>query len=309
MTPDVSVIIVNYNTSALIADCLRSIFHLTKGITFEIIIADNNSEKDLELKLRSSVGDIGNHCVKYLLLPENIGFGRANNEGWKMAQGRNILFLNPDTILINNAIKILSDFLDSNNKAGACGGNLYDAAGNPTLSFRRWLPGWLWETDELFNTIPQRLVYGNKRLFNPTDRPLRVAYITGADLMVKKEVLALTDGFHKDFFMYYEETDLCARIKKHGWKIFNVPEAKIIHLEGGSFGSKTEYPKEHKIQWLENGRKIYYKNNCSVIYSKTADLIYSLYLSSRIWLVKNQEKKNYYRKRKEYFNSHDNDIA
>ena len=98
---DVSLIIINYNTSLLIKDLLKSIYEKTEDITYEIIVVDNNPTEQFSIYLKDYLDKI-----IYLPLKENVGFGRANNEGLKVAKGRNIFFLNPDTLLVNNAIKI-----------------------------------------------------------------------------------------------------------------------------------------------------------------------------------------------------------
>ena len=102
MNIDVSIIIVNYKTVSLILKCLDSIQRLTRKISYEIIVVDNNSNDDFATYIQQQYPE-----VKCVSLPENMGFGRANNEGVKLAKGRNILFLNPDTILLNDAISIL----------------------------------------------------------------------------------------------------------------------------------------------------------------------------------------------------------
>lgn len=91
--------------------------------------------------------------IIYKYLPENLGFGRANNIGINLSKGRNVLFLNSDTVLLNNAVKILSDFLDLNLNVGACGGNLYDGCMNPAQSYRMMLPSVAWELNSLFNNF------------------------------------------------------------------------------------------------------------------------------------------------------------
>lgn len=301
---EVSVIIVNYKTSALVADCLKSVINLTKGVEYEVIIVDNNSEPNFRQSIIEKVPEASSDNFIYLNLPENIGFGRANNEGIKIAKGRNIFFLNPDTILLNNAIKILSDFLDSHPQAGACGGNLYNETGQPVVSYKRFFPGLFWEIDDLFNSLPQKLVYGKNRIHNYSSGILSVAYITGADLMVKKEVAEKTGGFSNEFFLYFEETDLCRRIYKAGWKIFNVPEARIMHLESKSMGTDEKWESEFKTQWLEKSRKIYYKRNSSSLEIQLYNLIYDLFLTSRKVLINNPRKKEYYKIRKKYFKAH-----
>ena len=117
---DVSIIIINYNTLDMTRACIDSIFEKTSSLDFEVILVDNNSKdnsKDFFEKDKRII---------YVYNNDNLGFGVANNVGLKFAKGRNILFLNSDTLLVNNAIKILSDYLDGNSDVGACGGNLYN---------------------------------------------------------------------------------------------------------------------------------------------------------------------------------------
>lgn len=302
---DVSIIIVNYNTSDLIIDCVKSIEELTKDVRYEVIIVDNNSEMDFEEKIRTGASIEINDHYHFIPLPENIGFGRANNEGLKIANGRNIFFLNPDTKLLNNAVKILSDFLDNNNKAGACGGNLFDENLNPTLSFSRWLPGIIWNIDEFFNFKIQKSLYKHNYNFNSINKILEVGFVTGADLMVKKFILNKIGGFSPEFFMYYEETDLCARIRNAGWKIYSVPQSLILHLESKSFSKSEAWQPEVKTRVFEKSRKIYYYRNTNLIQRKISFFIYNIILISRIMLIKDKRKKEYYQLRRRIFNSKD----
>ena len=298
---DVSIIIVNYHTSLLIADCLNSVFNFSRGIDYEVIIIDNNSEKNFKEIILSKIPESAYKSIHFISLPENIGFGRANNEALKISTGRNIFFLNPDTVLLNNAIKILSDFLDSHTEAGACGGNLFDENLKPTYSYKRFLPGIFWEADELMNSIPQKIRFKQNRYFNSSNKPLEVKYVTGADLMIKREVLETTMGFRPEYFLYYEETDLCYRIIKSGWKIYSVPQAKIQHLESRSFDTSEEYQSDFKTENLEKSRNIYYQLNKGNFEKSLGDTIYYLFLTSRIKLIKNRRKKDYYKRRLKYF--------
>lgn len=301
---DVSVIIVNYKTAGLIGECLKSIVKFTEGIDYEVIIVDNNSECDFEDVIREKAGGKLPKDLKFLALPENIGFGRANNEGLKLAKGRNIFFLNPDTLLLNNALKILSDFLDSHPEAGACGGNLFDENLLPNLSFKRFLPGVFWELDELLNTIPQKIRFKKDKYFNHSGKPFKVGFVSGADFMVKRDVLDKTGAFREEYFMYFEETDLCFRIRSQGYRIFSVPDARIIHLEGKSFSPTEEVQSERKTELMEKSRKIYYSLNHQGIEGKLSNILYSLFLNSRILLMPKGRKKDYYKLRKKYFLSH-----
>lgn len=299
---DVSVIIVNYNTAGLVAECVESIIRHTTGISYEVIVVDNNSQKDFEAIVSQNIPESERSKFHFLSLPENIGFGRANNEGLKIAKGRNILFLNPDTLLINNAIKILSEFLDSHPESGACGANVYDREERPNYSFWRFFPGIEEDFSILLKYIPSKLKYGKNLVFNYTGKPLEVAFIIGADLMVKKSVLEEVGPFRKEYFMFSEESDLCFRIKKSGRKIYSVPEAKIIHLEGQSFGN-SKYPPDKRIRYMEESRQTFLRLNLSPSRRKISNLLHEISLRSKIFLIQNPEKKDFFRRRLKIYKS------
>lgn len=262
---DVSIIIVNYNTSSLLNRCVESILEKVSNIDFEIIIVDNGSN-DCDLF------QIESDRIRWINCGSNMGFGKANNIGVESAKGEKIFFLNPDTILINNAVKVLSDFLDNNPTCGACGGNLYDANLFPTHSFNRVFPGIIEELDQAFRRQLLKLVYGKSIMFNHSEIPIRVAFITGADLMVRKELFCNIGCFNPIFFMYYEDTELQYRITKSGAYIFNVPNARIIHLEGKSY--KLNLTRETQILI---SRKKYLSLTHSHFYNFIANFNYKLY--------------------------------
>lgn len=265
---DVSIIIVNYNTIQLLIDVLDSIFVTCKDVLFEIIVVDNHSIDNSEEICYKRYGE----KIIFLPLDENVGFGRANNIGIKEAQGRNVFLLNPDTILLNNAIKILSDFLDSHDEVAVCGGNLYNVDKEPTHSFLRYLPSVFGELDQLTGYKLSKWCYGKSFEFNHDNRPLHVGYITGADMMIKKIVLDEVGCFDPDFFMYFEETELTYRIRKAGYKIMSVPEACIVHLEG-----KSHSLKENRERMFLTSRRLYYKKTlrCNLIFYM-CQLLYGL---------------------------------
>lgn len=274
---DVSVIIVNYHTSELVTDCLRSLYAQCRGVELEVIVVDNASEPGLQRKFDTLFPGLG---VKCLQLDENVGFGRANNAGAEIASGRNLFFLNPDTILVNDAVSILSGYLDSHPDTGAVGGNLYDEEMNPVLSFRRRYPGIRWELNELLHNWPDRLRYGDNRRFNHTGQPMQVAYITGADLMIPASLFHSIGGFSPEFFMYFEEIDLCKRIADAGYSMVSVPYARIQHLEGGSF---TQDPTRRRIRWQrgEQGRGVYYRLHVNPLRRAIADILFRTFVLSR----------------------------
>lgn len=268
---EVSIIIVNYNTSHLVNNCIKSIFDNTEGISYEIIVVDNNTEN-----LSEVINVSEDERVKLLQLSENLGFGKANNAGVKISKGKYIFFLNPDTLLINNAVKILHDYLDSNLKCGACGGNLYDEEMNPTHSFYRIYPSILTEINVLFYGFPEKILFGDNAQFNHKNSEISVAHITGADLMIRRELFIKLQGFCPEFFMYYEETDLCRRVRNLKYSIISVPAAKIQHLEGKSYdNSDNKITVLNETRWrnILESKYIYYKRNHSKLYKIIADAI------------------------------------
>ena len=137
---NISIVYVNYKTARLILDSIKSVKEKTEDVDYEIIVVDNASgDGSLELIQKQYPEVI---CVQ---ADENMGFGRANNLGMTYASGDCILFLNPDTILRNDAIDKLYAYLIEHPDVGACGGNLYDERGLPTTSFSRSFPSFIWE--------------------------------------------------------------------------------------------------------------------------------------------------------------------
>jgi hypothetical protein len=261
----VSVIIVNYKTQDLIVETITSIFEHTKKISFEIIVVDNNSNDNSQNIIKHKFDG----KVKYLSLEVNLGFGKANNEGAKIACGKYLLFLNSDTTLINNSIEILANFLDKNEHVGICGGNLYTENLKPAHSCMPVLPSLYLEIDSLFWHIPSKLVWGKNFDFNTSNKPKKVADIIGADLMIRTEIFNNLKGFDPEFFLYNEESELAFRVKKAGYSIYSIPDAKIIHLEGRSMSSEISKRKFGLIS-----RKQYYKKTQKLITRILIDIVF-----------------------------------
>lgn len=223
----VSVVIVNYNTEKLLDDCLNSIYKKTDNVDFEVIVVDNDSEKkSLDYLIKKYP------LVTFYHANQNLGFGKANNLGASLASGKYLFFLNPDTILISNAVAILANYMDSHPQVGVCGGNMYGRDMAPVSS--------LYKTD--FLTYEYKIILNIKRVpgFNYSKVPQEVLVIVGADLFICKDIFDNLKGFDPDFFMYFEEVELCYRTRKFGYKVVSVPEAEIIHLQGGSAENKSD---------------------------------------------------------------------
>ena len=260
---DVSVIIVNYNTWQLTVDCVKSVYSKTTGVTFEIIVVDNFYTDD-------SVFNIKQKCPSINLIEsqENLGFGKGNNLAAIKAKGKYLFFLNSDTILLNDAISILKTFMDSQPDIGICGGNLYDNNLNPNHSYLRIFPSILNDFDLATRRLFSRTFISNMQ-FNNTSQPLDVAYITGADMMIPTELFNKISGFDPDFFLYYEETELTYRIKRLGYRVVNVPAAKIVHLEG-----KSSSYSDVKMRIMQESRLMFFSKCYSKFYCTIATFNY-----------------------------------
>lgn len=244
-TLDVSIIIVNYNTKELTRNCLCSVFEQTKDIRFEVIVSDNGSSD-------GSVEMIREEFPQVILLEngKNLGFGRANNRGLKIARGKYVFYLNSDTVLLNNAVKLFFDYWESSpekDRIGALGCNLVDTAGNvihsygPFPSYKREIIALLYSLAAIFfNELMQFLGFKQIHVMkkNKTERITgEVDYITGADLFVKNDRYAV---FDERFFMYYEESDLEYQMYQNYKKRLLIDGPVIIHFGGASSVVKRE---------------------------------------------------------------------
>lgn len=266
---DVSIIIVNYHSADLVIDCVNSIFAKTEGIIFEVIIVDNASGDGSAEKIHDVFGE----QVKVVKSSENLGFGKANNLGNTYANGEYLFFLNPDTILVNNAIKILWASLQENPEYGVVGGNLYMPDMNPAPSYclkfddleaEKKSASWNYLiSSKLKQKLAIRKGIPFQNEFNRTGSPMKVAYIFGADIMMKKSIFDEVNGFDPDFFMYAEEEELTWRITQRGYQVMNIPDAKIIHLEGATSKKQNEFS-ERQFRMRMNGAMTYYRKRFGI---------------------------------------------
>ena len=250
----VSVIIVNYNTQHVIKPCIDSIIAYTKDISYEIIIVDNGST-DGSIEALSA-----DDRVTLIQIGENLGFGKANNRGLGFAHGQYIFFLNSDTLLRNNAIKMLYDFAEQyQGKMGALGCILEDRQGNSIHSYGQFPR--MKDDFQKFIWVPILKglhLYQEPAIPYPTDL-MKVDYVTGADLFVNRQVLDECGAFHPAFFMYYEESEMEHRFTSHGYDNILLNGPRIVHLEGegGKDGNTSKFIRDTYRQ--ERSLFIYYK--------------------------------------------------
>ena len=231
MAPELSIVIVSWNTKELLRDCLASLPAAAPGISVETIAVDNGSSDGSAAMVRAEFPD-----CELIESGANLGFSRGNNLGFTKTSGRAVLLLNPDTVCAAGSLSILFEFLQSHPEAGAVGPTLIDAAGEPTLSWGR-LPALRWHLLELLGPVgtPLRRLTGDRSfvVIPPAESaPRTVPYLAGACLMIRRETLDAVGPLDERFFMYFEETDWCLRAGLAGWKIYHVGSARVTHLEG-----------------------------------------------------------------------------
>ncbi|MBR2196752.1 MAG: glycosyltransferase family 2 protein [Salinivirgaceae bacterium] len=223
---DLSIIIVNYNTLNLTKACIDSVRSNTNGIDYEIIVVDNDSSDGSQ--------DFFETCKEIIFIEsgDNLGFGRANNLGFKQSKGRYILMLNSDTIVENDILTRMVNHFDSMPDDVACIGSLLVHGNRQPCFSHGFFTKWQWE-------FGFRAEEGDSTSIKGAQQD--VEYVSGADMFVRRWVAEKYGLFDPDFFMYYEDMEICYRYKQHGLRSVLFSEHGIIHLDGAS--SKSSYRK------------------------------------------------------------------
>jgi N-acetylglucosaminyl-diphospho-decaprenol L-rhamnosyltransferase len=234
---DLSCIIVNYKNSGPLKDCLASLYQTAQRIEFETIIVDN-SEDDTGLQPLKDLYP----KAQFVSNSSNVGFAKANNQGAKIAQGKVLIFLNPDTILSDQAIDSMYKYYCSHTETGVLGPKVVNPEGSLQYSCRRYPTLWT----GLFNrySILSRLFPENRftsqylMLDFDHNKIRQVDWLSGCCLMVSKSIFEKSHGFDENYFLFNEDVDLCRTIKQAGREVIYFPEATIVHQVSTS-NSKT----------------------------------------------------------------------
>lgn len=226
MTKKLSIIIVNYQSEKYLAKCISSIKEKVLGVEYEIIVVNNS---DLEAELPSG--------IKSIKSGKNIGFGAACNSGARVAQGEVLCFLNPDTEIVSNNIKILLDELDKKNKLAIIGPRLVCEQELSSLETQEWIAG---KEVTILSTLLNNFGYKRDKKIWESEVSVECAWVSGAAMFIKKDIFQKLGGFDKKFFMYFEDIDLCRRVCQLGYKVLYFPEFAIKHFGGKSFISKAK---------------------------------------------------------------------
>ncbi len=250
---DISIITINYNTSNLTLNLVKSIIEQTaKNISYEIIIVDNCSKIEDYKNLKKILSEYSNN-VTIVRSNINTGFGGGNMIGAQNTKGKYLAFINNDIIFIEDCFTSLIDFMENNKNAGVITPQQINEKNEPANYFdyfcglRTMFLG-RWAVELTSNKIKRRkILYKN---------PVLADLISGCFMFFDSQIFLEVEGFDTNIFLYYEEMDICYRLKKKGYLSYLVPKTKFIHLQGGSTKLiNYDKQKENKISKLYVLRK------------------------------------------------------
>jgi GT2 family glycosyltransferase len=255
---DLSIIIVNYNCTRLTVNCLRSIYETARNVKLEVVVVDNGS----------FIGE-DSFCIvrefpqaRLIRNLSNVGFAKANNQGLTFCGGRYIMMLNPDTIVLTDALELLVAYMDGHPEADIAGPKLLNEDFTFQPQCRRGFP-------KLINSLAYytglNQIFRRNRALNsyllsylPEDEIAPVDAVSGSAMIVRRERVEAAGGLLDEaYFMHFEDIDLCYRVKQKGGQVWYVPDAEIVHLKGRSSWTRE---KGVRRNFLESAM-IYFKRN------------------------------------------------
>ncbi|MEG3957966.1 glycosyltransferase family 2 protein [Microcoleus sp. herbarium2] len=277
------VVIVNYRTSSLTIDCLRSLVSEVQSLPgMRVVVADNASGDASAEQIPAAIASEGwSEWASFVPLDRNGGFAFGNNALIRpVLQSTNpppyFLLLNPDTIVRPCALKALVDFMDTHPDAGIAGSRLEDPDGTPQESAFR------------FHTLASEIDFGwrlppvSKLLKNSVAVPpisqeiCQTDWVAGASMIVRREVFEKIGLMDEAYFMYCEEMDFCLQANKAGWSCWYVPESRVVHLVGQSSGvtDSKAVPRRLPQYWFDSRRR-YFIKNYGFLYTALTDLCWA----------------------------------
>ncbi len=270
----VSIIIVHYKADLEFFNCLKSIKKNWPKFGLEIIVVDNDETPTIETRLKKEYS-----FIKYVKNYKNLGFGAANNIGAKLAKGEYLFFLNPDTEIYKNTIENLVQFLDKNKNAAVVAPTLMDEnkkvfslQGTEILTPLNAI----FALSFINKYFPNNLIAKKFWLKNINKNNIRkVGVVPGTAFMIRKNIFEKLNGFDENFFLYFEENDLCKRIIDLDFENFMIPDSLVLHL----WGRSTRFnPDRDKI--FTQSRFYYFKKHFGLVWA----IIVELFLNNKLKL-------------------------
>lgn len=230
--PDISVVIVNWNTKELLLECLESLTEMPCHYSIEAIVVDNGSEDGSQSAVRSK-----HPSVRLIENNANLGFAKANNIGITASRGRYLCLVNSDVRVLDDCVDLLYEFMERNASIGLAGPKILSPDMTLQNSCRKFPTIWnsFCGALRLNRLLPKSAFFSDEHMaYFSHDKTISVDSLAGCFLMIRKEAIEGVGLFDEQFFIYAEEVDLCKRLRAFGWDIVFYPEARAIHHHGAS---------------------------------------------------------------------------
>lgn len=241
---DIAIIIINYNSNEYTKKCISSVLEETSpSLSFQVIVVDNASKKEDYQSLKSFVSSLSNENIQLRRSRFNTGFGGGNMHGVQFANAKYYLFLNNDTLLSDDPIKTCYDFMESNSEAALCGPQIYNEHNEKNVSFDHFTTF----AREVFGRKIPEILFSKPNRKKEYLKPIAVDYVNGSFMFFRAEDFDTVGGFDTNIFLYFEECDICYRLKKKNRKTYFIPNASYMHHQGASV-NKTKMPIDIKIE-------------------------------------------------------------
>ncbi|UJF29992.1 glycosyltransferase family 2 protein [Kaistella sp. 97-N-M2] len=231
-----SIIIVNYNVTDLLRNCLASIQKFVQNVAYEVVVIDNNSPDSSWKRLKTEFPEF-----KFIGATKNEGFAVANNKAVREARGEYILLLNPDTELEDSEMFKIIGFADRQPNFGCLGVRMHDAEGHFLPESKRSVPDMFNSFEKLFTNIRKNTSKSYYRNDIEEDAIAEVDVITGAFLLMKKDLYLKIGGLDEKYFMYGEDIDLCFTLLQKNYKNWYYGKSSILHHKGESTVKDLKY--------------------------------------------------------------------
>jgi N-acetylglucosaminyl-diphospho-decaprenol L-rhamnosyltransferase len=283
-TPELSIVIVNYNGGELFLQCVESVFANPGRRRFEVIVVDNGSSDGSADRVAERFPS-----VRMKRRPDNVGLAKAFNEGVAMMRGRYLLSLDDGTSVQSGAVDALIDFLEANPAVGAAGARLYDPDMTLQPVARRFphpLNALLGRRSLAAKWFPNHPLVRRYLMpeFSHSTEPFAVDWNSSAALMLRRQVIDEVGAMDPRYFVYWVDADWCFRLQKAGWKVFCVPAAKVLHLENLRVGHRKR-PRSRMVIDFHMGAYRFYRDNMARGWWKPTALLAAAGLFTRAAII------------------------
>lgn len=253
---DLSIVVLSFNVKGFLQQALRTLTDASQGLDVEIFVVDNDSSDGSAEMVESMFPRVR------LIRSRNLGFAGGNNLALPLCQGRYVLLINPDTVVLPDTLKVMVRFLDGHPEAGAAGCKLLNPDGTLQLGCHRGFPTPVAAFSKIVGLsalFPQSRIFGAYNLtYLDPDQVHEVDALSGSFMMVRRQILDTVGLLDERFFMNGEDLDWCYRIQRAGWKIYYVPDTEIIHFKGQSQKLVSRY---RELLWFYHAMHLFVKKH------------------------------------------------